>query len=206
MTPRSVEQNEKIRTERIEQILAAAMEVYIEKGIRGTEIGEIAKKAGIARGLVYYYYKNKIDLFRELFSRYMATAQEFIQSSLTSDEEALIKLKKYTRFYLEMSQNRPDLVRFYRNLESDITLVFENDSEAVTNDYVQKTHQPLIQAFTQAIHEGKLKKSDPKIMVNVYWGALTGVLDLFVSGYIRKEDSEQAMNHVIELIFEGLQD
>ncbi|WCN36540.1 TetR/AcrR family transcriptional regulator [Aneurinibacillus uraniidurans] len=205
MSPRSTEQNEQIRTERIEQIMQAALEVYIEKGIRGTEMGDIAKKAGIARGLVYYYYKNKLDLFRELFTRYIELAQTFIQSRLTAEEDSLTKLKKYTRFYMEMAQNRPDLMRFYRNMENDITLVFETDSEAVRNSYTLNTHQPLIQAFERAMNEGKLKKSDPKIIVNVYWGALTGTLDLFVNGQIKKEDLEQTIHHVIDLIFNGLQ-
>ncbi|BAU28727.1 TetR family transcriptional regulator [Aneurinibacillus soli] len=205
MSPRSTEQNEQIRAERIEQIMQAALEVYIEKGIRGTEMGDIAKKAGIARGLVYYYYKNKMDLFRELFTRYIQLAQTFIQSSLTAEEEAITKLKKYTRFYMEMVQNRPDLMRFYRNMENDITLVFETDAEAVHDSYTLNTHQPLIQAFKQAMNEGTIKKSDPKIIVNVYWGALTGTLDLFVNGQIKKEDLEQTIHHVIDLIFNDLQ-
>jgi TetR/AcrR family transcriptional regulator len=45
----------KIRAERIEQILSAAIEVYVEKGIRSTEMGEIVKKACVARWGVYYY-------------------------------------------------------------------------------------------------------------------------------------------------------
>jgi len=202
--PRTTEQNEKIRTERIEQILAAAIEVYLEKGIRGTEMGDIAKKAGVARGLVYYYYKNKIELFRELFSRYMSTAEEFIKIRLSSDEEIVNKLKNYTRFYLKMAETRPDLVRFYRNIESDLKLVFVDDSEKIMNDYTKNTHEPLFNAFKQAIDEGKFKSTDPKILVTIYFGALTGAIDVFTKGNILPEESDQTINLIIEIIFEGL--
>lgn len=205
LSPRSSEQNEKIRIEKIEQILTAAMEVYLEKGLRGTEMGEIAKKAGIARGLVYYYYKDKMALFRELFSRYIVSAQKFIQTSLSSEDEVLSKLKKYTQFYIEMAQNKPELLRFYHNMEGDIKFVFENNSEDVMKDYIHNTHEPLIKTFKQAIEEGKLKKINPKIMVNIYWGALTGTLNVFSNGEVGKEEFELVMNQVIELIFEGLQ-
>lgn len=205
MSPRSTEQNEKIRTEKIEAILAAAIEVYVEKGFRGTEMGDIAKKAGVARGLVYYYFKSKLELFRELVSRYTKYAESYIQNSLTAEEEAISKLKKYTRFYLEMAYKRPVFIKFYRNIENDMDLIFGEGSDALRKDYTKNTHEPLIEAFRQAIAEGKLKKSEPKIMVHVYWGALNGALDAFMNTTIVIDDVEETIAQIIDLIFSGIQ-
>src|SRR5258708_3324392 len=45
-----------------EQILAAAREVFLEKGIRAT-VAEVAERAGIAGGSIFKRFKTKEDLF-----------------------------------------------------------------------------------------------------------------------------------------------
>ncbi|SOC25304.1 TetR family transcriptional regulator [Ureibacillus xyleni] len=205
MSPRNSEQNEQIRNERIHQILYAAVGVYVEKGYKGTEMGEIAEKAGIARGLIYYYFKNKKIFFREFFKFFMEMAADSIQSRLAEDIEALEKLKMNTRFYLEMALNQPTFLKFYVKLEQDLELVFEEDTPGVRSEYYKHAKQPLVDVFKQAMYEGKIKQSDPKVIVNVYMGALTGTLDLFADGRIPKEASEQATEQIINLIFTGIQ-
>ncbi|MFT4413649.1 TetR/AcrR family transcriptional regulator [Fredinandcohnia humi] len=205
MSPRTPKQNEQIRTERINQILHAAVGVYVEKGYKGTEMGEIAEKAGIARGLIYYYFKNKTIFFREFFKYYMGVASESIRLRLSEDIEVLEKLKQYTRFYLEMAFNEPLFQKFYLKLEEDLELVFEDDTPDVILNYYQSAKQPLVDVFLQAMKEGKLKPCDPKVIVNVYMGALTGTLHLFADGKIEREVSKQAMDQIIDLIFTGIQ-
>ncbi|TGV05728.1 TetR/AcrR family transcriptional regulator, partial [Mesorhizobium sp. M00.F.Ca.ET.186.01.1.1] len=66
--PRSKEQNEEIRAQRKEAIMQGALAVYVEKGYAAADIKDVAEHAGVARGLVYYYYKDKRSLFRDLFA------------------------------------------------------------------------------------------------------------------------------------------
>ena len=205
MSPRTSEQNDQIRNLRINQILFAAVDVYVEKGYKGTEMGEIAEKAGMARGLVYYYFKNKTLFFREFFTYFMGIAAESIQSRLSEDMEVLEKLKKNTRFYLEMALNELTFQKFYVKLEQDLELVFGEDASEVIQEFYMNTKQPLVDVFQQAIEEGKLKNSEPKVMINVYMGALTGTLNLFADGRIAREESEETIEQIIELIFSGIQ-
>jgi AcrR family transcriptional regulator len=205
LSPRTSEQNEQIRNERINQILFAAVGVYVQEGYKGTEMGDIAEKAGMARGLVYYYFKNKAIFFREFFTYFMEIAAKSIQSRLSEDIEVLEKLKKYTRFYLEMALNEPIFQKFYVKLEQDLELVFGDDAPETIHKFYRNAKQPLVDVFEQAMEEGKLKKSDPKVIINVYMGALTGVLNLFADGRIAMEESEETMAQIINLIFTGIQ-
>ncbi len=205
MAPRSSEQNEKIRSDRMEEILNATIEVYLEKGVRATEISDVAKKAGVARSLVYYYYKDKMELFRDLFTKYIQAAQTYIKASLTSEEDTLIKLKKYVRFYLETTQKNPQFMKFYRQMEQDIEYVFEGVSDDVLKSYTLNTRQPLIQLFQQGIKEGTLKESNVRLMVHVYWGALTSTLEMFANKEFTEQEAQQQIDTVIDLIFKGIQ-
>ena len=60
------------KTARPGEILAAALEVFAEKGFAAARLDEIAVRAGISKGALYLYFETKDDLFRAVV-REMAT-------------------------------------------------------------------------------------------------------------------------------------
>lgn len=46
------------------EILAAALEVFAERGFHSARLEEVAKKAGVSKGALYLYFETKADLFR----------------------------------------------------------------------------------------------------------------------------------------------
>ncbi|MBU5672906.1 TetR/AcrR family transcriptional regulator [Paenibacillus brevis] len=74
MTPRTKEQNEEIRLRRIREILRAAAEVYLDKGIV-LEIRDVAAAAGLGYGTVYHYYNNKNDLVSDMLYQGLERAE-----------------------------------------------------------------------------------------------------------------------------------
>jgi AcrR family transcriptional regulator len=66
MAPRSSKQFEEIRQTRKEALVNAAMELFASNGFGGTSISNIAKKAGVSKGLVYNYFENKEALVKEI--------------------------------------------------------------------------------------------------------------------------------------------
>ena len=53
------------------QIIKAAFRLFAEKGIHGTNSTEIAQKAGISIGSFYSYFRDKKDLFMEIFREHI---------------------------------------------------------------------------------------------------------------------------------------
>lgn len=49
-----------------QRILDAALDVFYEAGFDGARVDAIAKRAGVNQALIYYYFKNKEGLFKEL--------------------------------------------------------------------------------------------------------------------------------------------
>jgi AcrR family transcriptional regulator len=54
------------REERREQVLRSAMEVFAHKGYHATSVGDIIKRAQIARGTFYLYFENKRQIFEAI--------------------------------------------------------------------------------------------------------------------------------------------
>jgi AcrR family transcriptional regulator len=52
--------------ERKQQLVDAAMELFAGRGYHATRISDICAAAGVAKGLFYWYFPTKLDLFAEL--------------------------------------------------------------------------------------------------------------------------------------------
>ncbi|MFE9096832.1 TetR/AcrR family transcriptional regulator [Streptomyces sp. NPDC007264] len=71
MSPRSPSVNEELRRRSRERLLQAAVELVGERGYDATTLGDIADRAGSARGLVSYYFPGKRQLLQSAVHRLM---------------------------------------------------------------------------------------------------------------------------------------
>jgi AcrR family transcriptional regulator len=54
------------RSERREAILTAALEEFSARGFAATRLDDVAQRAGVAKGTIYLYFRDKESLFQEL--------------------------------------------------------------------------------------------------------------------------------------------
>ncbi len=121
---------EAAREEKRTAILAAALEVFAERGYADTRLEDVARKAGVAKGTIYLYVPSKEALFEQLvragLGSRLALAEERVAGLDISAEEALRLL--FTTLRTEVLQTRrhaiarivlaeagrfPDLADFY---------------------------------------------------------------------------------------------
>jgi AcrR family transcriptional regulator len=55
-----------------EAILAAALELFVEKGFYGTSVPSLAERAGVAAGTIYHYFESKEALVNHLYKHWKA--------------------------------------------------------------------------------------------------------------------------------------
>lgn len=72
------------------EIIDAATGVFAEKGYAGTNLNEVARRAGVAKGTLYLYFATKEDLFR-------AVAQTAFTNNLEGMEKAASDFKRPVR-------------------------------------------------------------------------------------------------------------
>ncbi|MEM6629482.1 MAG: TetR/AcrR family transcriptional regulator [Bacteroidota bacterium] len=75
MSPRSTEQFEAIREKSRNKILMAALELFAHQGYHNTSVSQIAKKAEVAKGLVYNYFASKEALLEGIILKGMGESQ-----------------------------------------------------------------------------------------------------------------------------------
>lgn len=90
----------KAKGEKANRILRAALAVLAEKGYENATIREIAKAAGVSRGLLHYYFESKEDLVTEALQMSSATMVESTRALLSrgnSPEELVDGAVDYLR-------------------------------------------------------------------------------------------------------------
>ena len=93
------------------RILSAATELFTAVGLTGASLDDIARKAGIQRGLIYHYFKSKDSLFDEVLARPLA---EYVQSHLDflqRRELDAATLRQATESFFRFLGRHPELVR-----------------------------------------------------------------------------------------------
>ncbi|UOQ94080.1 TetR family transcriptional regulator [Halobacillus shinanisalinarum] len=83
------------------QIIDAAVVVIAENGYHSSQVSKIAKKAGVADGTIYLYFKNKEDILISLFQDKMGQLIEKIELETTSRQTAEEKLLTLVQTHFE---------------------------------------------------------------------------------------------------------
>ena len=73
------------KTERRQQILGVAREVFSKRGYHQTTIDDIVAQAGVARGTFYLYFEDKRAVFSDLVDRFAGQLSMAIVRIVTDD-------------------------------------------------------------------------------------------------------------------------
>jgi TetR/AcrR family transcriptional regulator, cholesterol catabolism regulator len=90
-----------------EGILAAAASVFREKGYEAANVDDIAKRAGLDRASIYYYFKGKKEMFREMIEEAMTSNVLMAERVAATEDSPVHQLRiliaelfeSYERYY-----------------------------------------------------------------------------------------------------------
>ena len=79
---------------RQEEMLKAATSIFAKEDFHKVTMEEVAKKAGVGKGTIYRYYKNKEDLYFSIISRGLETLYRYISRLVSREKDTLSKLRR----------------------------------------------------------------------------------------------------------------
>ncbi|MDH3441039.1 MAG: TetR/AcrR family transcriptional regulator [Gammaproteobacteria bacterium] len=120
------------KEDRPAEITAAAMQTFSEKGYDATRVEEVAKKAGVSKGLLYLYFNTKEELFKAVVRNFVTphldslvditessdlSAAEFIRGPFLEFAKTVPKspARKLIRLMIAEGPKHPDLIEWYWN-------------------------------------------------------------------------------------------
>src|SRR5215831_12136360 len=74
-------------------LLKSAFREVAEKGFSEVTLDDIARRAGVSKGVTLYYFDSKDELFRELFGWLIDSIHARMREAVAAEDEPVAKLK-----------------------------------------------------------------------------------------------------------------
>jgi len=158
--------------ERRSQILGAARALFVEHGFLAARVEDVAKRAGLSKGAVYFYFPSKKAIFEALAEQEYSRTITFLLQAEAAPIPASQKLFIMARQYLDYFSGLQDPPRFFL-LMTEMAI----RDEAV-RDRVQAIHERYVQGLAAIISQG----SDEGIFRPVDAESLSTLLKALIDG------------------------
>ncbi|MEK4029296.1 MULTISPECIES: TetR/AcrR family transcriptional regulator [Bacillaceae] len=187
--PRTPQENDRIRQASKEKIRATAMELFMKQGYYATSISDIAKQAGISKGLLYNYYKGKEELLSEMVEVRIGEVVE-VMTEAVSLETPSEQLKFIINGAIDNIHKNPEVHRFYLHLQTQP----ESDEELIKYSRLiieENTRQFELQC---KIFE-RMGEKEPRKRSLYFSSVLQGIM-LMISTYPQKFPIEEIKKQI----------
>lgn len=104
-------EREKLRQR--QEMLAAAFELFSQKGYHSVSMHEVAEKAEFAIGTLYKFFQNKEELYKALVLEECDKFEALLRQALEQPGDEVKKLRHYVRTKVGWFQNNLPFVRLY---------------------------------------------------------------------------------------------
>lgn len=124
--------------EKQKRIINAALKEFAAKGFEAASTNQIVKGAQIGKGMLFYYFNNKQDLFYYLIDYCMETiANDYIDLIDTSERDFFQRMRAISKVKMDFLRRYPDAMNF-------LSVVFLQDFEKLSEQ-----QQVMIEKFQQ---------------------------------------------------------
>jgi len=210
--PRSKEQNKIIRDGKIDQILDTALSQYVMYGYNGTDMDTIAESAEVSKGLLYYYFKTKNVLFKELFNIMMAKTSSYSDNFFNKVEgmNPVDKLVKYSLGIFGMGFEDPRYIQFAMRMPFDAFAVFGANGWREGLEGSKKHNSNLEKIITEGMDNGYMRCTNAKEGANSFWTVYVAALFNFTkmtgskSNKLNKAGYEEGLENLLAFGMSGL--
>lgn len=176
--------------ERKQQLLDAAAVLFSSKGYANTRIADIASAAGVAKGLVYWYFPTKEELFAELVRSMRLQLRRAQAAAMDASADPLTRIRQGTEASVAfMAEHRAyfallDVERSHDEVGSELTDVLREGSDVYAND--------VVRLVRDAQAQGLVPDGDPRLYVVGVLGVVSSFSHALRNGSLEVDVDELA--------------
>jgi len=189
-------ENESVR----HRLLAAATDLFTQKGYAATTVREIVGAAGVTKPVLYYYFRNKEGIYLELMGEAFARVDGLI-AGIAGDQgsaaQRLLRLcdRAYTLFTEKVKVVRVMYAIYYGPHQG--APFFDFDA------YHHKFLEGVRRLIEEGIREGEFRKGNPDDMAWAVIGAINVAMEIHL-GHPELQLGREGLARVLKLIFQGI--
>ena len=172
--------------ERKHQLLEAAARLFSTKGYSNTRIADICAEAGVAKGLMYWYFPTKQSLFAELVRTMRQQLRRTQAAAMDPTADAITRIRQGTvASVLFMAEHRAYFALLdVERADDEVAGILRAGSDVYAND--------LVRLVREAQRTGQLADADPQLYATGVMGAVASFSHALRHGNIDTTAAELA--------------
>lgn len=197
---------ERRKDARPQELLAAALDLFVDRGYAATRLEDVAARAGVSKGTLYLYFDNKEELFkavvRENVLPVLGEAEGIVESHEGSSEELFreiilgwwqrigsTKLSGIAKLMMAESCNFPELAHFYHE------------------EVISRGNAMIVRMLERGIERGEFRPIDAKQTMHIIYAPMLMLMmwkHSFNNCGVEPINPEEYLNSFIDLFLHGL--
>lgn len=165
------------KEQRRQDILFAALELFVTKGYAATKISDIAERVSMSVGLLFHYFESKEKLYEELVKMGLAgTAYPAAQKC----ERAIDFFAQFTQQLFYFMKEQPYIAKLF------VLMANAQQSEG-TPEHIREialkvnTIEQFVPIIEMGQAEGSIREGNPLALSNAFWCSIQGIAQQYAA-------------------------
>ena len=196
----TLERRQEEKEKRRNDIVDAAEVVFARKGVDRATMADVAKEARLSRGLIYFYFKDKDDLYLAIMVRATQELRKAFEAAEASEETGYDRILAMGRAYVDFYRRSPNYFHAMADFEArkiDASNPLESEAECLMEG--SKVLGMLAGSIIEGIKDGSIRQDvgDPMQTAISLWGFTHGVIQVAAK-------KEEMFKHLFQMNTEDL--
>lgn len=162
-----------------ERILDAAAEVFMRRGYATVSVDDLARCVGATKGLVYYHFRSKFDVFLAVYEEAMAHAHREVSPHAKAAGTGAERLEQMAIAHLTNLMERLGyhhvVHQGVRDQDSPALTVAQRDALTDLNNLRHEYEAMFVSVVEAGVVDGTLRPANARTAARVLLGGLNGV-------------------------------
>lgn len=163
---------------KLPRVMRAALRLFVQKGIDGTTIKDIAREAKVAEGSLYRHYKSKEDLAWDLFKTHLSDFTHKLMRKVLQERTSQDRVRRFVEESFAAYEDDPELFTY---------LILREHSELAKYSSANEIHPGhlVIHIIEDGQKAGEIKAGDPYLLGSLFVGAVIRVCAVKMYGNLK---------------------
>ena len=179
-------------------IFEAAIKVFSENGYNGATMDDIAVKAGVAKGTLYYHFTSKEEIFKFTIEEGMNIIIDEIETAIALEQTPIDKLKALCKLELSLVYAKKD---FFKVLMSQLwgQEARQFELREVIHNYIKY----LEKFIKEAMDDGYIKQGETSFIAYTIFGTICSASIYELINH-NEADVDDVIDNLMNYILNGI--
>jgi TetR/AcrR family fatty acid metabolism transcriptional regulator len=162
-----------VAAERKEQIVKATVECITKHGYHNFSMQDVAKTAGVSKGIIHYYFLNKDDLMMSVLDKVAGDIERVLGEEMSTVTDPARRMEIFIEVCFDIVKNTKEYYQVNMDFWTQINQ--KQEIRKVIANHYSKFREAAARVITDGINKGAFRKVDANAYASLVIAMIDGV-------------------------------